>query len=62
MAMEDKSSGTVPGVERSHGWKPRRQHKRTLVEGKPKEPEQKEEEQHTRPPDPLPFGKLDILV
>ena len=60
--MEEKTSETVPGVERSHGWKPRRQYKRTLVSGNPKPPEQQEEEQQARPPDPLPFGKLDILV
>jgi len=62
MAMEEKTTETMPGVERTHGWKPRRQQKRTMVSADPKQPEQREEEQHTRPSDPLPFGKLDILV
>jgi hypothetical protein len=61
MAMEEKTTETMPGVERSHGWKPRRQQKRTLVEGNPKKPTEPEEQQ-TRPPDPLPFGKLDIFA
>jgi len=62
MAMEDKTNETMPGVNRTEGWKPRRQQKRTLVEAEPKTAPEKKEEEPPRQPDPLPFGKLDILA
>jgi hypothetical protein len=59
--MDDKTTETLPPIERNQGWKPRQQQKKTIVEKKPEE-EEPELHDETTPPHPLPFGKIDIFA
>jgi hypothetical protein len=58
--MDDKKSETLPAIDSNQGWKPRPQHKQTIVEKNPEE--EPDTAVESRTPQPLPFGKIDVFA